>query len=174
LLIIGVPLITRAWPQRQESKVRRTGNRRGFTLIEITVVLAIAAVGLGMSGFFFSSFLSRTAARRAAQVFSRDLAEARAFSARSREWVVVRFREDSLAYEVESQGGRNLVRRRFQRGEDIPLSGLDLELAGDSVLFNAQGLADLSGDLGRAAFVSGSTVYEVRFNATGSSRVAPR
>ena len=146
---------------------------RGFTLIEITVMLLIVAVSLGTAGFFLSGFLGRASARSAAQLFSRDLAQARAFATRSREPVTVYFEEDSLAYRVEARAGRVLVRRRFQAGDEIPLSIVDLELNGDSVHFNAQGLADLPG-LGTAAFAAGDEIYEVRFNGTGTSRVASR
>ena len=148
-------------------------GRRGFTLVELVVVLTIAGVSLGISVYFFSSFLSQSASRRAAQVFSRDLAQARAFATRSREAVTVRFFEDSLVYRVDSEGGRELIRRAFESGEEIPLTSLDLELAGDTLHFNAQGLANVPG-LGTAAFVAGSNTYEVRFNGTGSSRVLPR
>lgn len=146
---------------------------RGFTLIEITVMLVVVAVSLGTAGFFLTGFLGRASARSAAQLFSRDLAQARAFATRSREPVTVRFQEDSLAYRVESLGGRVLVRRRFQDGDEISLSGVDLQTPGDSVHFSARGLAELPG-LGTAAFSAGAEVYEVRFNGTGTSRVARR
>lgn len=146
---------------------------RGFTLIEITVMLVVVAVSLGTAGFFLSGFLGRASARSAAQLFSRDLSQARAFATRSREPVTVYFLEDSLAYRVQSEGGRVLVQRHFREGGDIALSGLDLELTGDSVHFSARGLADVPG-LGTAAFIAGSDVYEVRFNGTGASRVGPR
>lgn len=145
----------------------------GYTLIEMAMVLVIVAVGLGVATLYLTSFLGQTSARRAAQVFSRDLAQARAFATRSREGVTVRFFEDSMVYRVQSEGGRLLVRRSFQAGDDIPLSALDLELVGDSVRFDARGLAAIAG-LGTAAFAAGADVYEVRFNGTGASRVAPR
>lgn len=146
---------------------------RGFTLIEITVMLMVVAVSLGTAGFFLVGLTGRASARSAAQIFSRDLAQARAFATRSREAVTVYFREDSLAYRVESEGGRILLRRSFGEGDDISLTGVDLELAGDSVHFSARGLADVPG-LGTAAFRAGAETYEVRFNGTGVSRVSPR
>lgn len=149
-------------------------RRKGFTLIEVTVVLVIAAVALGISGMFFTGFLSRNSARRAAQIFSRDLAQARSFSTRSREAVTVYFREDSLSYRVESEGGRLLVRRQFQPEDELSLSLVDLELDGDTLRFDGRGLAELPGAVGTAAFGAGADVYEVRFNGTGTSRVAPR
>lgn len=150
----------------------RTSNR-GFTLIEMLVVLVIASVGLGISVFTFSGMLGRSAARGAAQVFSRDLAQARSYAARSRAGVAIVFDEDSLGYRVTVDTGFELARRSFREKEDLPLSAIDLELAGDSVRFDHRGLAELSG-LGTASFAAGSVVYEVRFNGTGTSRIAER
>jgi len=136
-------------------------------------MLTIVAVSLGMASFFLTGFLGRASARSAAQLFSRDLAQARAFASRSREPVTIYFREDSLAYRLEAEAGRVLVRRRFQGGDEIALTELDLELAGDSVRFDGRGLAELPG-VGTAVFVAGGDSYAVRFNAAGASRVAPR
>lgn len=153
--------------------VRGRSGRTGFTLVELTVVLVIVGLMLSMAGFFLTAYLGRASSRRAAQLFSRDLAQARAFAARSREPVTVRFHEDSLAYTVEARSGRTLARRRFQPQDEISLSALDLELSGDTLHFDGRGLADLPG-LGAAAFTAGVDVYEVRFNGTGTSRVVAR
>jgi hypothetical protein len=139
----------------------------------LVVVLTIAAVGLGIATFSFGSYLARTSARRAAQVFSRDLAQARAFATRSRESVTVVFLEDSLSYTVDSEGGRNLARRRFGGSDEITLTDLDLELDGDTVRFDMRGLAELPG-IGTASFRAGADEYEVRFNGTGVSRMVRR
>ena len=152
--------------------MKRTSNR-GFTLIEMLVVLVIASVGLGIAVFTFSGTLGRSAARGAAQIFSRDLAQARSYAARSRAGVAIVFDEDSLGYRLTVDTGAELLRRRFGEGDDLPLSAIDLELAGDSVRFDNRGLADVPG-LGKAAFTAGSVVYEVRFNGTGASRIAER
>jgi prepilin-type N-terminal cleavage/methylation domain-containing protein len=146
---------------------------QGFTILEITVVLAIAAVMLGISGLYMTGYLTRSSARRAAQVFSRDLAQARSFATRSREGVTIRFVEDSLSYRVESDGGRLLAWRRFQPQDEVTLSELDLELDGDTLRFDPRGLASLPG-LGAAVFSAGANRYEVRFNGTGTSRVEAR
>jgi hypothetical protein len=49
-----------------------------------------------------------------------------------------------------------------------------LDLSGDSVVFSARGIADLSdalGPLGSAAFSSGAATYTVTFNSLGASKV---
>lgn len=151
-------------------------NRKGFTLIELTVVVSISAIILTMGGLTFSGYFQRNSARRAAQVFAQDLVSARSFAVRSQESVVIRFYESTLWYEVESQSSATeITRRRFAGSSaDVDLSGLTLDLSGDSVVFSSRGVADLSGaggPLGTATFSSGAVTYTVSFNGMGASKI---
>ena len=147
----------------------------GFTLIEIAIVVSIAAIIVTMGGLTFSGFFQRDSARRAAQVFAQDLVAARRYALRSQEAVVIRFDETLLWYHVESQvTATEVVRRRFGDNADISLSAVDLSSAGDSVLFDARGIADLSGfsgSIGTATFSSGAVAYTVSFNGMGASKI---
>jgi Tfp pilus assembly protein FimT len=139
------------------------------------VVLTITAIMLTFASFVFSGYFERVAAERAAQVFAQDLTLARNWAVRSREPVVIRFYESSLWYEVEAQStSTEVARRRFGVNADIDLSGLSLDVAGDSLVFDSRGVADLSGAggaLGTAAFSSGSVTYTVSFNSMGASKI---
>lgn len=147
----------------------------GFTLIELTVVLVLVSVVLALAAFNFSGYQSRTAARSGAQLFARDLTLARSAARRGREGVVVRFHEGSRWYTVTTDTGRELVRRRFGAGRDVVLSEIDLDLPGDSLVFDGRGVAGLHGaTLGSAAFTAGNVEWEVSFNAMGASKVAER
>jgi len=150
-------------------------RRAGFTLVEVLVVLTITAIMLTFASFVFSGYFERVAAERAAQVFAQDLTLARNWAVRSREPVVIRFYEASLWYEVEAQStSTEVARRRFGVNADIDLSGLELHIPGDSIVFDARGLADLSsisGALGAAAFSSGAVTYTVSFNSMGASKI---
>lgn len=154
---------------------RRVPTVGGFTLIELTVVVVIGAVLLTLGGLSFSGYFQRNSARRAAQVFAQDLTAARSFAIRSQEPVVIRFYESSLWYEVESQStGTEIARRRFGVSADIDLSAVALDVAGDSLVFSARGIADMSGapgSLGTATFSSGATSYTVSFNGMGASKI---
>ena len=151
-------------------------GKRGFTLIELTVVVTIGAIIVTLGGLAFSGYFQRNSARRAAQVFAQDLVSARSFAVRSQEPVVIRFYESSLWYEVESQTTTTeIARRRFTgTSADIALSAVTLDMTGDSLVFNARGIVDMSGaggSLGTATFSSGAVTYTVSFNGMGASKI---
>jgi prepilin-type N-terminal cleavage/methylation domain-containing protein len=153
----------------------RSPGRRGFTLIEVVVVLALVAIALSVAMLSFAGYFQRASAERAAELFAQDLTLARMWAVRSREPVVIRFYEASLWYEVETQEtGTEVARRRFGVDADINLSSVDLDFAGDSVVFDSRGIADLSGaggSLGTATFSSGAVAYTVSFNSMGASKI---
>lgn len=143
-------------------------------MVELLVVLTIVAVTLVVVGSTFNGYLDRSSARRAAEQFGQDLKAARNSAARSRRTVVVDFNETSLEYLIRIPGGDTLYYRFFDGDSDLTLSGLDLQMTGDSVAFDSRGVADLSGasgSLGRAEFTAGNATYAVSFNSMGSSRV---
>jgi len=151
-------------------------SRAGFTLIELTVVVAIAGVVLAMGALSLSDFFRRSSARRAAQVFAQDLVTARDYAVRVREPVVLRVYEGTLSYDVVSQDGfTEVLRRRFAGSSaDFELSELELDMSGDTLVFSSRGRINMSGAdgaLGIAAFSAGEITYEVRFNSLGASKV---
>jgi prepilin-type N-terminal cleavage/methylation domain-containing protein len=146
-------------------------GRFGFTLLEMVVVLAIASTLLAIAALSFSDYNERSSARRAAQVFARDLTLARSMAVRGRETVTIDFDEGGLWYTVTTAGGRELARRRFGTSGDIRLSAIDLDQTGDSIRFSARGFGTLSATLGTAVFTAGSIAYRVQFNGMGASTV---
>ena len=161
-------------PQRMAPRAARRPPS-GFTLIELTVVLVLSGLTLGFASISFGGYLNRVSAQRAAQVFALDLTLARSAALRARQPVVVRFDETARWYAVVMQSsGREIVRRRFGVDGDIDLSGIDLRMDGDTVLFNARGVASLNnalGTYGEARFASNDIEYKVSFNAMGASEV---
>jgi prepilin-type N-terminal cleavage/methylation domain-containing protein len=150
----------------------------GFTLIELVIVLVLAGLTLAAAGLRFGKYLERSSARRAAEMFARDLTLARSSAIRAQQSVVVRFFESSRWYQVVVQtSGTEVVRRRFGVNADVDLSAIDLMFQGDTVVFNSRGVADMSrmtGSLGEARFASGATEYVVYFNSVGASNVEVR
>jgi prepilin-type N-terminal cleavage/methylation domain-containing protein len=154
------------------SRGRRAG---GFTLIELLVVVTVAAIVMTLGTLAFSDYFQRNSARSAAQIFAQDLVAARSFAVRAQERVVVRFYESTLWYEVESQSTATAVaRRRFGANADVDLSGVSLDMPGDSLVFSVRGIADMTGaggPLGTATFSSGAITYTVSFNGMGASKI---
>jgi len=157
----------------------RRGSR-GFTLLELAIVLVLAGLTLGFAGLTFSGYFQRSSARKAAQVFARDLALARSAALRARENVVIRFYESSRWYQIVTQkSDMELARRRFGVDADVALSAIDLLMQGDTFVVNSRGIMDLSGisgggSLGEARFAAGATEYSVYFNSMGASKVEER
>jgi Tfp pilus assembly protein FimT len=144
----------------------------GFTLIELTIVILIGMVLIALATLAFGTANTRMAARRSAQVFSRDLALARSMAVRGREKVTIKFYENARWYEVKTASGRSLATRRFGVNEDVNLSTIKLDLPGDSLVFSNRGVGTISSSLGTATFTAGAITYQVSFNAIGASRVA--
>lgn len=156
------------------SDSRRSG---GFSLLELAIVLVMAGLVMGFAGLTFSGYFQRSSAKRAAQVFARDLTLARSAALRSREAVVLRFNEEGGWYRIQMVGSETeLVRRRFRVNADVDLSAIDLVFEGDSLRFSARGVAELENiegrtSLGEARFSSGPTMFKVYFNSMGASKV---
>ena len=137
----------------------------------MVVVLLIATTLLGVAAASFTDYNERTSARRAAQVFARDLALARSMAVRGREPVTIKFDESGKGYLVTTAGGRVLARRLFGVSAAVALSAVNLNLTGDSLRFSARGVGTLSGTLGTAVFTAGNVAYQVQFNSLGASTV---
>lgn len=146
----------------------------GYSMLELLVVLVVAAIAMTVGVRAFSGYQERSSAYRSAQVFARDLSLARSNAVQTRRRVVVRFSESDLEYEVENSDSRRLALRIFGEGGDLRLDSLDLGMPGDSLSINGRGVLDLSGlgeTLGTAAFTSGTTTFRVSFNALGASKI---
>ena len=157
-----------------------SSTQLGFTVGEMLVSLilfTLFTITLGLASAVFSSYQSRTAAQRAAQVFAMDLSLARTNAVRGRAVVIVDFDEAGGSYVIRLESGDTILRREFGRDDDIPLDSVNLQLTGDSLVFDARGVGDLSGSgspLGTASFAAGVNVYDVSFNVMGASKVDSR
>lgn len=150
-------------------------TRRGFTLLEMIVVLALISVAMGVSVSYFGDFRDRTAARRAADVFVRDLQVARATAMRERNTTSVVFDEVALSYVIRTSANRVVTTRDFGAAGEVRVQALDLQLTGDSVPFDPRGIATLAGaggSLAKAVFRVRNHEFEVSFSALGAAEVA--
>ena len=141
------------------------------------VSVILFTIAMALTSVVFSGYQSRTAAQRAAQVFVMDLSLARTSAVRGREAVIVDFDEAGMSYCIRLESGDTIVDRKFGRDDDIPLDLLNLQLTGDSLVFDTRGVGDLSGSassLGIASFAAGEAIYDVSFNVMGASRLDAR
>ncbi len=91
--------------------------------------------------------------------------------------MVIEFDESQVSYLLRSESGDTIVRRQFSANNEIWLTSVDLQLPGDSLVFNTRGVGDLSGagsSLGVASFTDGAAIYDVSFNGMGASKVEKR
>jgi len=148
------------------------GRRAGYTMIEILIVLMVSAIMVTLVAQTYASYARTRAAQQAATILGRDLRLARSAAIRSRRAVSLVVNEAGRSYVIRDTAGVVVAQRAFSYG-DLQVQGIDLGLTGDSVTFDRQGLADLSGvgGVAEARIASPSEVYVVRFNATGSSTI---
>ena len=152
---------------------RDARERGGFTLLEMMIVLLIAAVFIGVVARAFGRYNRERAAQQAAYLLSRDIRLARAAAIRARSPVSLVVDTAARSYQVRDTLGEQVVGRTFAYG-DLEVQSISMALPGDSVTFDEQGVADLSGLAGgvaEARISSPTTVYVIRFNATGSSTI---
>jgi prepilin-type N-terminal cleavage/methylation domain-containing protein len=153
---------------------KRATNPGGFTVLELVIVLLVIAITLAIAAQAYGVFLARTAARRAAEVFARDLALTRSSALRDRNPVTLVALESQKRYSIRKATGEVVALRDYGQDQSLELSQLQLDLPGDSVRFSARGIANLGGGLGSlgvARFTAGAVEYTVRFNSTGSARI---
>jgi len=126
---------------------------------------------LGFGLLPLSSYLHRSSARRAAEIFARDLSLARSAALSTQEGMILRFYNDSLKYEWLGVTSNTEIAVRRLAGSDFRLSAIDLLITGDTLRFDTRGELDLSGasgSLGSASFVSGTDTFSVYFNGLGA------
>lgn len=138
------------------------------------MVLLVIAITLAVGARVFDGYLERSSAKRAAEVFSQDLSVTKNAALRARQATVISFDEENLGYVIRVGAGDTILRRRFDAESDLSLTSLDLELTGDSVVFDSRGIAEFGGSPGavaRAVFKAGTTSYAVSFNSVGVARI---
>ncbi len=98
---------------------RRSGrsDARGFSLLEMLVVLVVMGLLTGMGYWLMVPALERAKVRRVVAVIAGDLQYAQVLAARHREPVVVIVNPSLKMYLIRDRGGTTVYRERFV-GED--------------------------------------------------------
>lgn len=118
----------------------------------------------------YRQYRTVTVVDRSAKLISSDLALARSLAVQRRAAVSLVADEAARTYEVRDTSGNVFVDQAFTASSDLSLTALDVRLPGDSVAFNARGVAIAVGDIEIAVARLGETrVVEV--SALGRTKV---
>ncbi|MFQ5691397.1 MAG: Tfp pilus assembly protein FimT/FimU [Gemmatimonadota bacterium] len=157
---------------RGEAAAPHRTRSRGFTVLELLIAVTILAVitSVGLEGY--RQFREATAVEHAAKQIGADLWLTRSFAIQRRTNVSLVADEAARTYRIRDTTGVVLARRFFDRDSALPLDSLSINLAGDSVTFNARGLQ--VGNGAQIEVARGGRARTLTMNAMGRSRVLPR
>ncbi len=113
----------------------RPGDRtseRGFTLVEMLIVLTILSLVSLMANTSFRNFRERAILNRAANVVAADMALTRSYAIRERRNVSLVADEASRSYAIRTDAGDTLAVRSFDSSSDLAIDSLNVLAAGDS------------------------------------------
>lgn len=150
----------------------RPGDRtseRGFTIVEMLIVVTILSLVTLMANTSYRNFRERAILNRAATVVASDMALTRSYAIRERQSVSLVADEANRMYVIRSASGDTLGARIFDAESDLAVDSLNVLAAGDSITFNSRGMlttAFARVDVGRA-----SGDRQVQVNGTGRSRI---
>jgi len=150
----------------------RPGDRtseRGFTLVEMLIVVTILSLVSLIANTSFRNFRERATLNRAARVIAADIALTRSYAIRERQNVSLVADEASRTYAIRTAGGDTLAVRSLDSSTDLAIDSLNVLATGDSITFNSRGMlltAVAQVDVGRA-----SGDRRVQVNGIGRARI---
>lgn len=147
------------------SRCDRRRDERGFTLVELLIVLSIVSLSLLIANNSYVSFRESSALNRAARVAAADVALARSYAIRNRTNVALVADEANRSYVIRDQAGNVYLSRSFDASSEMALQSLNVNLPGDSITFSSSGFMMFGSaviDVGR-----GGGERRVTLNATG-------
>jgi prepilin-type N-terminal cleavage/methylation domain-containing protein len=150
----------------------RPGDRtseRGFTLVEMLIVVTILSLVSLIANTSFRNFRERATLNRAARVIAADMALTRSYAIRERQNVSLVADEASRTYAIRTADGDTLAVRSLDSSTDLAIDSLNVLATGDSITFNSRGMlltAVAQVDVGRA---SGNR--RVQVNGIGRARI---
>jgi len=148
----------------------QTRNQRGFTLVEMLIVLSIVSLAMLMANTSFIRFRESSTLNRAARVIAADVALTRSYAIRHRKPVALVANESTQSYVIRDNAGTVYLNRAFDASSEMLIESLDVAVAGDSVAFNERGLMSGAGSVNIDIFRNGAG-RRVQVNAVGRWRI---
>jgi prepilin-type N-terminal cleavage/methylation domain-containing protein len=120
-------------------------NERGFTLVELLIVLSIVSLSLLVANNSYTTFRESSTLNRAARVVAADVSLARSHAIRNRTSVALVATEATRSYVIRDAAGTVYLNRVFEATSEMPLDILNVQMPGDSIVFNSRGLMSVLG-----------------------------
>lgn len=137
----------------RRGRPRPEGDPRGFSLLELLIVLVIIALATTVALGGYGAFRQSTVVSRAAERVAGDVALTHSYAVQRREHVSLVADEADRSYRIRTPAGVVLAARSYAAETDLPLTLLDVRTTGDSITFDGRGMRVRTGtaeiDVGR-------------------------
>lgn len=148
----------------------RMHSERGFTLVEMLIVLSIISLAMLMANTSFITFRESSTINRAARVIAADVSLARSYAIRHRRQVALVANESTQSYVIRDAAGTVYLNRAFDASSAMLIESLDVAMAGDSIAFNERGLMSGAGSV-NIDIARNRRSRRIQVNAVGRWRI---
>src|SRR5436309_8508235 len=128
-------------PVRRFPRFPRFPLRRGFSLVEVLVVIIVIGVAAAMTLPRISSITNQTKIQRAAQALQMEIQQAYAISGRNRAPVTIKWNSGSMQLQITDLAGTTVYRRASLGSTSYGLSASEVTVTPTTLAVFPNGLA---------------------------------
>lgn len=157
-------------PDRRSRLERCRPSRRGFSLVELLVVIMIVAVAMVTTIPKIGAVTNQTKVQRANQALQQDVQQAWAIAGRNRAPVLLKFVSSSMQLQITDLAGARVYKRTgYGTGGGYGLTSTELKMAPATITVFPNGLANDT-----VGFSVIRSSYSRKFWVSKSGMVVPR